>query len=78
MNVKLGTPYEAIVIKVVEKGYAASHTEVIRQALIEYERKLDEEEVQLVNRGIELEMQEIRQGKTKTISLAALKKRHGV
>ncbi|MBS3057404.1 MAG: hypothetical protein J4415_02140 [Candidatus Diapherotrites archaeon] len=78
MNVNLGVPYEAIVKKAIEKGYAGNQTEVIRQALLAYERTIDEEEVLLVNRGIELEMQEIREGKIKTKSLAQLKKKYGL
>ncbi len=76
MNVDLGVPYEAILKKAIEKGYAGNQTEVIRQALLTYERMLDEEEVKLVNKGIELEMQEIKEGKVKTKSLAAIKKKY--
>ena len=78
MNVNLGVPYEAIVRKAIEKGYAGNQTEVIRQALLAYERTIDEEEVLLVNRGIELEIQEIKEGKIKTKSLAQLKKKYGL
>ena len=76
VNVNLGTPYEAIVEKVIEKGYAGNQTEVIRQALLAYERNLEEEEVRLVNKGVELEMQEIKEGKVKTKSLEAVKKKY--
>ncbi len=75
MNVNLGVPYEAIVNKAIEKGYAGNQTEVIRQALLAYERQLEEEEVMLVNRGIELEMQEMKAGKIKTKSYAEIKKK---
>ena len=78
MNVNLGVPYETIVRKAIEKGYAGSQTEVIRQALIAYDRMLAEEEVRLVNKGIELEMQEIEEGKTKTKSIGQLKKKYGL
>lgn len=78
MNVNLGVPYEIIVNKAIEKGYAGNQTEVIRQALLAYERMLEEEEVRLVNKGIELEMQEIREGKLKTKSLNAIKKKYGL
>lgn len=76
MNVNLGIPYEAIVKKTIEKGYAGNQTEVIRQALIAYERIIEEEEVSLVNKGIEFEMQEIKEGKVKTKSLAEIKKKY--
>ena len=78
MNVSLGVPYETIIMKAVEKGYAGNQTEVIRQALLAYERMLDEEEVRLVNKGVEIEMQEIREGKAKTRSLATLQKKYGL
>ena len=76
MNVNLDVPYEVIVKKIIEKGYAGNQTEVIRQALLAYERQLEEEEVKLVNRGIEIEMQEIKEGKIKTKSLDQIKKKY--
>ncbi|MEK6942403.1 MAG: hypothetical protein AABW85_06105 [archaeon] len=75
MNIDLGVPYEAILKKAIEKGYAGNQTEVIRQALLSYERIIDQEEVELVNKGIGLEMQEIKQGKLKTKSLSLIKKK---
>ncbi len=78
MNVNLGEPYEAIIRRLIEKGYAGNQTEVIRQALSLYERSVEEEEVRLVNRGVEMEMQEIRVGTVKTKSLDALKKKYGM
>jgi len=78
MNVNLGEPYEAIIRRLIEKGYAGNQTEVIRQALALYERSVEEEEVRLVNRGVEMEMQEIRAGTVKTKSLDTLKKKYGM
>ena len=78
MNVNLGVPYEAIVNKAIERGYAGNQTEVIRQALLAYERLLEEEEARLVSKGIELEMQEIREGEAKTKSLAQIRKKFGL
>ena len=76
MNVNLGVPYEAIVNKAIEQGYAGNQTEVIRQALLAYERQLEAEEASLVNKGIELEMQEIREGRAKTKGIAQIKKKY--
>ncbi len=78
MNVNLGEPYEVIIKRVIEKGYAGNQTEVVRQALLVYEREIEEEEVQLVNKGIELEMQEIKSGKIKTKSLDEIKKKYNI
>ncbi|MBI5224855.1 hypothetical protein HY989_03210 [Candidatus Micrarchaeota archaeon] len=74
MNINIGVPYESIIEKVIRKGYAGNQTEVIRQALLAYERELDEEEVLLVNKGVEFEMQEIRSGKAKLYSLSEIKR----
>jgi Arc/MetJ-type ribon-helix-helix transcriptional regulator len=76
MNINLGEPYELIVRKIIERGYAGNQTEVIRQALLNYDRMIEEEEVVLVNKGIEFEMQEITAGRAKTKSLEALKKKY--
>ncbi|MFH1448029.1 MAG: hypothetical protein ABIG39_04140 [Candidatus Micrarchaeota archaeon] len=76
MNVNLGTPYESIMNKIIEKEYAGNQTEVIRQALLAYYSMLEEEEVRLVNKGIEFEMQEIQKGKVKTKSVETLKKKY--
>lgn len=78
MNINIGVPYETIIKKIIEKGYAGNQTEVIRQALLEYDRMLEEEEVRLVNKGIELEMQEIRAGRLKTKNLKRIRKKYGL
>jgi Arc/MetJ-type ribon-helix-helix transcriptional regulator len=78
MNVNLGAPYLAIIDKIIEKGYSASQTEAIRQALIAYDQKLEEEEVRLVNKGIESEMKDIRSGKAKLYTHAEIKKRYNL
>lgn len=76
MNVNIGAPYEAIIKKIIEAGYAGNQTEVIRQALLAYARELEEEEVRLVNKGIELEMQDIKSGKLKTKTLQQIKRKY--
>ncbi|MBU0591195.1 hypothetical protein KKF81_01945 [Candidatus Micrarchaeota archaeon] len=76
MNVNLGTPYEAIIAKVIKKEYAGNQTEVIRQALLLYDRFLEEEEVRLVNKGIEIEMDAIKSGKLKTKTMDQIKKKY--
>ena len=64
--VTLGSPYERIIKKIIEKGYAGNQTEVIRQALINYERDIDEKELGLVGKAIEQEMAEVQNGNAKT------------
>lgn len=76
MNINLGTPYETIIEGIIEKGYAGNQTEVIRQALLAYQRLLEEEEVKLVNRGVNIEMNEIHSGKVKVQSFEQLKKKY--
>lgn len=76
MNVNLGTPYETIIENIIEKGYAGNQTEVIRQALLAYQRLLEEEEVKLVNRGINIEMNEIHSGKVKIQPFEQIKNKY--
>jgi Arc/MetJ-type ribon-helix-helix transcriptional regulator len=59
MNINLGAPYEAAIKSIIEKGYAGSQTEVIRQAILAYERMIEEEELALVHKAVEIEMEEI-------------------
>ena len=76
MNINLGDPYELIIKRIIEKGYAGNQTEVIRQALITYGREIEEEEVVLVHKAVQSEMQDIKQGITKTKTLAEMKKKY--
>ncbi len=59
MNINIGSPYEAAIKRIIEKGYAGNQTEVIRQAILAYERMLEEEELMLVHRAVTIEMNEI-------------------
>ncbi|MCX6768142.1 MAG: hypothetical protein NTY90_05470 [Candidatus Micrarchaeota archaeon] len=79
MNVNLGTPYIAILDRIMAGGYAGSRVEVIRQALLAYRKQLEEEEeVRLVNKGIKAEMRKIREGKVKLIPLEEAEKKYGL
>ncbi|MEA3255254.1 MAG: hypothetical protein U9Q22_05420 [Candidatus Altiarchaeota archaeon] len=78
MNINLGIPYEAAIKKIIENGYAGNQTEVIRQAILAYERMLEEEELELVHKAVELEMEEIRSGRIKTKTLEELEKKYGL
>ncbi len=73
MNINLGTPYEIAVKRIIEKGYAGNQTEVIRQAILAYERMIEEEELTLVHKAVETEMRELESGKVKTHSLEEIK-----
>lgn len=74
MNINIGTPYEEAIRRIIEKGYAGNQTEVIRQAILAYERLLEEEEMMLVHRGVSIEMEEMLTGSTPLSSLADMKK----
>lgn len=74
MNINLGAPYEAAIKSIIEKGYAGSQTEVIRQAILAYERMIEEEELSLVHKAVEIEMEDIESGKIKTYSFEDIKK----
>ncbi|MFH1257229.1 MAG: hypothetical protein V1494_08140 [Candidatus Diapherotrites archaeon] len=75
MNVDLGVPYEAIMKKAIEKGYAGNQTEVVRQALLNYERVLEEEEKELVAKAVKIEMGEVKAGNIKTKPFGEIKKK---
>ena len=74
MNISIGSPYEAVIKRIIEKGYAGNQTEVIRQAILAYERMLDEEELMLVHRAVTAEVNEIEARKTSTHSFDEIKK----
>jgi Arc/MetJ-type ribon-helix-helix transcriptional regulator len=74
MNVNLGAPYEAAIKSIIEKGYAGSQTEVIRQAILAYERMIEEEELALVHKAVEIEMEDIEAKKSKTYSFDDIKR----
>jgi Arc/MetJ-type ribon-helix-helix transcriptional regulator len=76
LNVNLGTPYELIIKKLIERGYAGNQTEVIRQALMYYEKYLRDEEIYLVGKAAEAEMRKIRSGKIKTKPLSEILKKY--
>ncbi|OPY28274.1 MAG: hypothetical protein A4E28_01668 [Methanocella sp. PtaU1.Bin125] len=79
LNVNLGTPYETRINEIIEKGYAATQTEVIRQAIMYYATFLeDQEEIRLLNKGISADMKDIKSGKVKTVAHDELKKKLGL
>jgi Arc/MetJ-type ribon-helix-helix transcriptional regulator len=78
MNVNLGTPYESLMQRLIERGYAGNQTEVIRQALLLLEREIEEEEALLVHKAVEIEMAQIRAGKAKTHSFNKVLKEAGL
>jgi len=62
-------------MKMIEKEYAGNQTEAIRQALLVYERQLEEEEKRLVSKAVEIEMQEVKNGNMQTKSFEEMKKK---
>ena len=74
MNIRIGSPYEAVIKRIIEKGYAGNQTEVIRQALLAYERMLEDEELMLVHRAVTVEVSEIESKKTPTFSFDEINK----
>jgi len=75
MNVNVGAPYEAIIQKIIEKEYAGNQTEAIRQALLAYERILEDEERKLVQKAVEVEVAEYKAGNIKAKSFEEMKKK---
>ncbi|MDO8872355.1 MAG: hypothetical protein Q7V05_06455 [Methanoregula sp.] len=74
MNINIGSPYEAVIKRIIEKGYAGNQTEVIRQAILAYERMLEDEELMLVHRAVTTEMSEIETKKNPSYSFDEIKK----
>jgi len=74
MNISIGAPYEAVIKKIIEKGYAGNQTEVIRQAILAYERMLEEEELMLVHRAVTAEVNAIEAGIAPVHSFGEIKK----
>lgn len=75
-NINLGSPYEAIIQKIIKSGYAGNQTEVIRQALRAYDKQLEEEqEKMLVSKKVEAAMADIKSGKAKTYTLEEVRER---
>ena len=74
MNIILGVPYEAAIKRIIEKGYVGNQTEVIRQAILAYERILEEEELMLVHKAVQIELEEMEAGRVKTHSFDDIKK----
>ena len=74
MNISLGPPYEAAIQRIIGKGYAGNQTEVIRQAILAYERMLEEEELILIHRAVTVELHEIEAEKTPPHSFDEIKK----
>jgi len=74
MNISIGPPYEAVIKRIIEKGYAGNQTEVIRQAILAYERMLEDEELMLVHRAVTIEVSEMKAKKNSTHSFAEIQK----
>jgi hypothetical protein len=74
MNIIIGPPYKAAIKRIIDKGYAGNQTEVIRQAILAYERMLEEEEFTLVHRAVTIEVSEIDTKKTPPYTFNEIKK----
>jgi Arc/MetJ-type ribon-helix-helix transcriptional regulator len=76
--IRLGDKQEDIVKMLIKEGYFNTKSEVIRAGLLELYNKyfdfVSKEEVMLVNKAINYEMQNINSGKTKLYSLDDVKK----
>jgi Arc/MetJ-type ribon-helix-helix transcriptional regulator len=73
MNISIGPPYEAVIKRIIEKGYAGNQTEVIRQAILAYERVLEDEELMLVHKAVTVEVSEIEAQKIPFFSFDEIK-----
>jgi Arc/MetJ-type ribon-helix-helix transcriptional regulator len=74
LTIDLGTPFEATMDKLLDRGYAANKSELIRQALILYDRAVDEEEIMLVRTAVESMVADQKSRKRKTYTLEEIEK----
>lgn len=74
MNITIGRPYEEAIRRIIKKGYAGNQTEVIRQAILAYDRMIEEEELMLVHRGVSIELSEALAGTTPLTTMDEMKK----
>ena len=77
-NVNLGAPYEQIIQNIIDREYAGNATEAIRQALLMYQKKLDEEEEELVSMAVMDMKAKVEAGEVKMHSSAETKKLLGI
>jgi Arc/MetJ-type ribon-helix-helix transcriptional regulator len=83
LNISLEGRIEDLVNRAINQGLVKTKSEIIRAGILLFAKEygLNEpsiEEVNLVNRKIEEEMQEIRSGKVKTIPLSEIEKKYGL
>ena len=76
-TITLKNTEEAIIGKMIERGYAATREEVVRRALADAEKAAEKEEIECVKAAIECDMSEIRSGKARTYTSEEVKKRFG-
>ena len=74
MNITIGRPYEEAIRRIINKGYAGNQTEVIRQAILAYDRMIEEEELMLVHRGASIELSEALAGTICLTTMDEMKK----
>ena len=79
MHVNLGAPYESIIERAIKKGYASSQTEVMRQALTNYDEYLmSKDEEQLVIKAMNKDIVKIKKNKEKWYTLSEAQKELGL
>ena len=77
-NLNLGAHHDAFIATMIERGYAASQIEVIRQALLRYQLDLEQGELMAVQNGVEYEKAQMRFSKAKPKTLAEMKSKYGL
>lgn len=79
LTINLGAPYEEIIERLIKRGYAGNKTEILRQALVAYEQRIDaEEEKRLVEKKVKKMMADIESGKARTYPWDEIKKELGL
>ncbi|MDQ1265469.1 MAG: hypothetical protein QG635_619 [Bacteroidota bacterium] len=69
MELKIEQPYMDKINKIIDKGFADTPAEAVRQSILFYVNQLEFEELFLVDKAVEAELFEINSGKMKTYSV---------
>jgi len=77
-NLNLGAHHDVFIAMMIERGYAASQIEVIRQALLHYQSDLEQRELMAAQKGVEYEKQQMRASRAKPKTLAEMKRKYGL
>lgn len=69
MLLQVDKPYTDLIEKIISLGFAENPNEVVRQSLVAYQRQIEFEELYIVDKAIQFEMNKIHSGEIKLINV---------